>query len=166
MQKTEDKHIDYGKKLASWEFMEFQTHERGVVWYGVVILLYSALLFFTLISANFLFTIILVISGITFVFISLKKPKKIKFAIYQDGITLDELFYEFKDLYQFWLVYDPPEIKTLYIESNGFLVRKILIPLEDQNPIQIREILLSYLKEDLEREDEDFVDTLRRLTKF
>jgi hypothetical protein len=41
--------------------------------------------------------------------------------------------------------------------------RGLPIPLEDINPMQLREVLLNYLEEDLEKDEEDFDETFSRL---
>ena len=157
---------NYGKKLASWDFKEFQEYKRGLVWYIVAGGISLGLLIYSATTANFLFALIIFIGVVTFAFGSFQEARKIPFTIFQDGIVINEAFYSFDDLRSFWLVYNPPEVKTLYFETSNILKGELPIPLEKQNPVRIREILLSYLKEDLDRDDEAFIDALRRTAKL
>ncbi|MFA7662331.1 MAG: hypothetical protein WCX88_00235 [Patescibacteria group bacterium] len=167
MEQNENKNVDYGKQLASWEFDEFQEHDRSLTWYIVIGVIFLGLLLYSVLSSNFLFALIIILGGATFIFGSFKKQaRKIPFEIFQDGIVINHNFTSFDDLKSFWIVYNPPEVKTLYFEQSSILKGELNIPLEKQNPVRIREILLGYLKEDLEKDDESFVDLLRRRAKL
>jgi hypothetical protein len=166
MDKKETQLPDYGKKLTAWDFQETPKHERSLLWYIITGVIFLGLVLYSTLSSNFLFTLIIFLGGATFLFSSFKPARKINFEIYQDGIIINNIFTPFTDLKKFWLIYNPPEIKTLYITQNNIFKNELSIPLEQQNPVRIREILLDYLKEDLNQEEENFVDLLRRRMKL
>ena len=71
-----------------------------------------------------------------------------------------------KDIKEFALLYEPPIVKTLYVDFNSFWRPMVSIQLEDVDPNLVRESLLPYAYENLEREDETLTDMLRRMYKL
>lgn len=158
---------DRGKLLASWDFPEFYKPERSFAWYVIAVLLGAGLLIWAFTDQNYLFALIIIILAAIITLRIRREPKIIKAAIYEDGISVgSNTFYEWKDIRNFWIAYDPPEVKNLYIEFVAGLRPSITINLEDQNPLNVREILLNYLPEDTERENETFSDGFTRLLKL
>ena len=90
----------------------------------------------------------------------------VSFKITEDGIVINGKLYEYKVIKNFYIIYEPPEVKTLYFEPKSLLSPRIPIALEDQNPVEIRQILRQYLTEDIDREDEPVSDQTSRLLKL
>jgi len=157
---------DHGKELISWEFPEFRQHERSRGWYIVAIVIGALLLLYSVFTMNFLFALVIIITAMIFFLRMSAEVQDIKFAIYEDGIQVGEKFHEFKAFSDFYVIYEPPEIKTLYLNFDSLLNPRLSIPLGDINPIKVREILLDYLEEDLEQEEEAFSDFVERLFKL
>ena len=145
-----------GKALVVWNFPEFIKHERGKEWYFLMLVVAIGLLLFSIFTENFLFTIIIILFGIILILFDSKEPMPIKFQILERGIQIAEKFYPWRELENFWIIYRISEIKNLYFKFKNFAKISLIVSLEDQNPLKIREILLKYMKEDLEQEDESF----------
>jgi hypothetical protein len=92
-----------------------------------------------------------------------RSPETLDFLIVEDGIVVGEQFYPFKEIKSFWLAYNPPEVKLLYFELDKSLRKELPIMLENQNPLEIRRILLNYLEENIENEEEAVDERLSRL---
>ena len=71
----------------------------------------------------------------------------------------------FKELKDFWIVYEPPFVKNLYIEHKNALTPRIVVPIEDADPVEIRRALLDYLDEN-GRTEEPLGDLLGRVFKL
>jgi hypothetical protein len=54
----------------------------------------------------------------------------------------------------------------LYVSFNHGLRGDLAIPLEEVNPLELREILKGFLEEDLSREEDDLNEALRKLMKI
>lgn len=161
----EIKNESHGKILISWNFSEHPRYTRTIGWYigfGVIV---CGLLIYALMTANFLFALIIVMMAVIILVHQFKEITKINFAIFEDGIKVGTKFYPWEDFKSFWIIYKPPEVKTLYFDFKG-LRPTLPIYLEDQNPVQVREILLQYLKEDVSRESEPAGDELARWLKI
>ena len=75
-------------------------------------------------------------------------------------------FYEWSDIKNFRIVYKPPEVKRLYIDLKNIFLSDFSVPLRDKNPIEVREVLKDYLKEDLTKEEETLTDRMGRWLKI
>jgi hypothetical protein len=156
---------DYGQVFFSWQFPEFASYQREKRWYiwGAIILVFF--LGFSIYSANPLFALITVISALIILLVQ-RVNNNVNFEITEDGITLNDRFVPYKNIKDFYIIYNPPEVKTLYFEPKSWFNPRIPIPLFDQNPVKIREILRRYLDEDLERENEPTSDQFSRMFKL
>ncbi len=157
---------DRGKILQNWSFPEFKQPERGRAWYVWVIIISLSALTWSIITANYLFTLIIILVGIIFIFQNKKTPGKIECQIKEEGVEVGRSFYAFEDIKNFWIVYRPPEIKVLYFDFKGMMKPTLPVSLENQNPLEVREILKKYIEEDLEKEEEPSADSITRTLKL
>ncbi|MFA5076189.1 MAG: hypothetical protein WC480_02100 [Patescibacteria group bacterium] len=157
---------DYGQELMTWSFSEFVQYERSRGWYIGAIIIMALLLLYSVLVANFLFALIVLITAIILFLRSSNEAKEIKFSIFEDGIMVGEKFYNYKEIQNFWLIYEPPVVKNLYFSFGSILLPRVQIPLQDRNPVKVRQILLKYLNEDLTKENEPFSDAMSRLLKL
>ena len=141
------------KKLLKWSFPEYVKHERSVSWFVFAAIFIFICLIFSIKTNNFLFPIIIIMIALIILNSHKKEPLKMNFSILERGIKLNKKFYNYNDINNFWIVYDPPGTKNLYFEINNVLKTVLIIPFSgDISPLNLRDILLKYLEEDLERE--------------
>ncbi len=157
---------DFGKIWANWEFPEFIQHSRSGTWFTVMSILLVGMLAYSYLSKNLLFAIILVLFVIIYFIIERRGPVVIQFAITEDGLLINDKFIEYAELDEFYIIYYPPDIKNLYFQPRNRFKEKIVVPLEDQNPMAIRQTLLKYLAEDLEKEEIPPSESLSRIFKI
>ncbi|MEK7158260.1 MAG: hypothetical protein AAB733_01660 [Patescibacteria group bacterium] len=151
-----------GKLLLYWKIAEFEHFERTMLWYIVAGVVTVGLLVYAILAANYLFAVIILLGAIILLYDHFRKPGKIDAEITQEGVQVGKHFHPFDTLQEFWLVYNPPESKWLYLRFKAFWHSEISIPLEHMNPLKIREILLNYLPEDVTEESESLSDVIRR----
>ncbi|MBA3047035.1 hypothetical protein KKC83_01325 [Patescibacteria group bacterium] len=166
-QENTTQNIDYGDVITSWRIPEFDKHERTKKWYIAASIAALLLLLYSFISANFLFAVIIIIAALVIILNEGKEPDKIKIELTGEGIVVGRKFYDYDEIENFSLIYKPrQEIKNLYFEFKSALRHRLSIPLENMNPVPIREILLKYLKEDLERTDQPLSEALAKFFKL
>jgi len=147
-----------------WSALEFIKYKKNPFWFIIGGLIALGLLIFALISRNFIFALLIILAAFSLYIWSQKEPRKIKFAITARGIMIEKNLYNFDNLKSFWLFYDPPEIKYLSLESKKLFMPYIKIPLGDEDPNKIRELLLKFLPE--VKQEESLIDALARHLKF
>ena len=148
--------------LASWTAPEYQHFEKTGVWYFGLFGLSGLLILWSILSKNYLFTLIVAMATVIIYMLNQKGPQTLKITITPDGVKINDRLFSFdEDLKKFWVIYKPTEnVKTLNLDQKG-LRPTLVLQLENQNPLAIREILLKYLEEDVNRE-EGGIDKLGR----
>lgn len=157
---------EVGQIFAAWEFSEFVKHAKGKWWYISFTILFLALLAYSYFADNILFAIIIVVFIILYLTIENRGPRVVDILIAEDGIVIDGKLIEYESLQNFYIVYYPPEIKNLYFQPKSNFQHRIVVPLEGQNPVEIRHVLLEFLDEDLEKEEMPSSESISRLLKL
>lgn len=155
-----------GETFFSWEFPEYIKYKRTKWWYLGAGLLGGLLIIYAIVAENFLFALIIVMVGIIIFLYEAKEPLVVKFKITEDGLELGENFFMWKEIKNFWVIYEPPKIKNLYVDFKNIFRPRISVPLIGQSPIKIREKLLEYIDEDIEKEEEPVSDSIGRMFKL
>ena len=155
-----------GKILASWEIPEFHKQDKIKMWYIYFFAIIILLLIYSYFSKNPLFALIIVLFSILYIFSERNEPKTFTFAIAEDGLVIENKFIPYKKLKRFYIIYQPPYAKNLYFEPNNLIMPLINIPLEKENPVAVRKILLQYLSEDLEKEEIPNSESISHLLKL
>ncbi|PIR06723.1 MAG: hypothetical protein COV55_02670 [Candidatus Komeilibacteria bacterium CG11_big_fil_rev_8_21_14_0_20_36_20] len=157
---------DYGQVFATWEFPEFEKPPRNKWWYLAFAVAAILLLIFAYFSKNYLFAIIIVLFLVIYIINEKKEMATIQTILTEDGILINDKLIEYKDIQNFYIVYLPPEIKNLYLQPKNSLKQRITLPLQQQNPVEIRQILLQYLDEDLAKEDVPNSENISRILRL
>lgn len=156
---------DMGNSLLQWKVSEFEQYPREGWWYIKFFLFGLLGLIYAFFTANVLFAIIIFLIGFIVYLHHRKDPQLLDFKITEDGVILGERIYPYKNLKNFWIIYEPPEIKNLYFYTDQLLHKELSIPLNKANPLKVRKILLQYLPEDLTKEEESSADQWARVLK-
>ena len=126
----------------------------------MVIILYS------IFTANFLFAVIIVLIALIIFAQSHLSPIPIDFEISEDGLKLGDGFYPWREIKDFTILYQPPDVMKIYIDFKSNWRPHLSVPLDNQDPVKVRKILVKYLPENLERQAEPFSDQFSRLLKM
>ena len=154
------------QKFLEWQFPEYNQYERSRIWYVLMLALLGVMIVFAILTGNFLFAIILVLVAFISVLQRFQPPLAVDASINDKGLQIGSKYIPFKDLSSFWLVYDPPMTKVLYLGFKKGPYGNLAVPLEDANPLEIRKILKEFLEEDLSKEKEELNEVLERLLKM
>ena len=157
---------EHGKILAQWSFPEYTRPERSKSWYFWFIIFVILLLLYSLITVNFLFAVIVIMAAIIVLIRGRTEPNQVDFAILEDGRMVEDKFFGYETIRYFYILYKPPELKNLYLEFKSVLKPRLIIPLENQNPLNIRDILNGHLEENLEKEEEPASEAFRKVLKL
>ncbi|PIT86513.1 MAG: hypothetical protein COU33_02745 [Candidatus Magasanikbacteria bacterium CG10_big_fil_rev_8_21_14_0_10_43_6] len=151
-----------GDTLYQWTIKEYEEHTRGKRWYIVMSVVGVLLVLFGLLSGNFLFSLIIMLFAIILYLQSHQKAPDVLVSITDLGVLIGSRFYSYGELESFYLIYEPPHVKSLFFETQSVYRPRIQVPLLDMNPIDIRKSLLSFLQEDIEKEQEPFSEQFAR----
>ena len=156
----------YGDPLLTWEVDEYPRHTRSRRWYLVAGVLGLGLILYAVLTADFLFAVIILMSGIIMLATSFAEPKRIEIILTTLGAVVGNKFYDYRGVRDFSIAYNPPAVKNLYMDFHSALNPLLSIPLEDTDPNEVRDCLGAFCRENLNRTDESLTDRLRRVYKL
>lgn len=152
--------------LFVWEAPAHEPRERGTRWYLIMAVVALAFTAYAVITGNFLFAFLILLAAIVLILAGNEHPKTVLVQIGHNGVVWHGDFLPFDDIRDFAIVYQPPEVKVLYLHPRSFLQPRLRIPLGDQDPLELREHMRQYAHEDLTLKDEHATDILARLFKL
>lgn len=156
----------FGNTYYSWSVPERPHYERGPFWYLAVFVVGIALLIYSVVTANFLFALIIMMFVLILYLTNMKEARDVEFLVTDMGIMMGDTFYPYKDIRRYWFIYDPPEIKKLYVEFKSSLSPRLSIEMKDMNPNLVRQVLSQFVIEDFSEDEEPLSDFLARIFKF
>lgn len=159
--------INRGEEIISWRIPEYEKHNRTKSWYILASIIVLLLLLFSFFSGNFLFAVIIIIAALVVILHDGREPDLIKASITDEGIIVGRKFYDYDEIKDFSIIYKPrQEVKNLYFEFKNAIRPRLSIPLNNINPLPIRQNLLKYLSEDLDRTDQPLSEGLAKIFKL
>jgi len=157
---------EFGELLIGWEVDEYPQHQRSRTWYILAGIVSVSLIIYAIATSNFMFAVIILMCCVILMISSFTKPERIPMMITTTGVILGDIYYDYQSIRDFAIVYDPPDVKLLYLDFYAVTHPLISIPLEETDPNIVRNSLLSFCMEDLNRTNEHLTDVVRRLYKL
>ncbi len=159
--------ISAGIEIISWEVPEFHKHDRGRWWYILSGVLAVALIVYAVASGNFLFAVIILVGGFVMMFNDARHPQMVSISVTTEGIVIGNKFYDYDEIRHFAIVYKPAfDLKRVYFEFKNPVRQRLSLSLFDVNPLFLREHLVKYLSEDVDRNEEPLSEFVTRLLKL
>lgn len=155
-----------GTVLYEWEIQEYEHYTRGTWWYVFIVFISLILVLFGLLTQNFLFSLIIILSGIILFLQAHQQPQHVPFAITDLGVIVGSRFYTYSEFRSFYIIYQPPITKMLYLSTKSVFRPMLRIPLSNIDPVELRHMLRDYVDEDIEKEEEPAIDTFIRNWKI
>lgn len=150
--------------LAHWRAPEHEMSERGEKWNLYAALILVAIIGYAIYTNSPIMAITFILIGIVgYIFLNIK-PKILDFKITEEGIMAGKEIYDFDNLKSFWIFYDPPRRKIISLYTKGRLTPFVHIPLDQEDPVKIREILMEHIPE--KKQDDGLSDIFERLMGF
>ena len=148
-----------------WQIPAYPHYERGTLWYVATGLIGGIVLIIAFWTNYFLLAVLIVMVGVVMVIQGGVRPPVIEVEIGPLGIRRGANFFPYSAIDRFWIVYDPP-IKSLHFVVPRSLFPVNHIPIDDQDPVQLRAILKKFVREDIERDSEPVLDSISRILKI
>ncbi len=152
--------------LFVWEAPAWELVERSPTWYVWMGLAAFALVAYAVYTSNYLFAFVVLLITIILVLAGNENPRRILFQIGEHGIVVGGRMTPFAEIHDFAIVFQPPEVKVLYVQPKSWMRPRLRIPLEQENPLAIRAHLKRYVAEDLDLRDEHISDIMGRLLRL
>lgn len=158
---------ELGFEIVSWETPEYQRHDRPTWWYALYAAVAIGLVTVALVTDNFLFAVIIVIASFVVILHDARTPQPILVSLTSEGVIVGNRFYDYDEVKDFAIVYKPNQnLKRIYFQFKSVRKHRLSLALHDTNPLFVRENLLKYIPENLERVDEPLSEFLTRVLKL
>ncbi len=148
-----------------WKTVNYIQHDRSSTWYLIFGLISLGLIVFGIFTKSILTVITFVAVIASVLTLNYQTPRTLTCKATKTGISYGRTLFPYKIIKTFWILYHPPEIRTLNFETTAYLNNRITIQLENQDPVELQAFLNQYLREDLDRE-ESLTETLVRNLKI
>ncbi len=157
-----DKESD--KILISWTAQEFVKKEKGRAWFITLGIIALAFFVIGILMKNYIFSIIVALSSFLIFIQALRHPQKIKTEIFEDRVVINDLLkITFKEVRSFW-IFEETDFTALCLETKKLTQPKIYLPLGQQTPDKIRQILTEFIPET--KQEESLIDLIARKINF
>ncbi len=147
--------------LMHWQAPDYEpTFRRDDRWYKYISLVIAAIVGYAVYMNSPIMAITFILIGLVGYLYLKKEPEIWDFFITKKGVVAGKELYAFEDIDSFWIFYEPGETKVISLHNKKSMFPFVHIPVHDQDPVQIREILLKFIPE-IEQEP-SFIDTLEK----
>ncbi|MFA6526011.1 MAG: hypothetical protein WCT26_01175 [Candidatus Buchananbacteria bacterium] len=163
---TKDFQAQVSQVIFSWQHQDYVNYHKDKRWYIISVILLLAAVAWSFGQQNYLFGVFLIMFYMVVLLYENRPPEIVDTVITPLGIKSGQKFYYWRLIDHFFVVYRAQGIKNLYIEFKNPISGRLVIPLDGQNAVAIRDYLLKFLNEDLEREAEPITEQLRRFLKL
>jgi hypothetical protein len=84
-----------------------------------------------------------------------------------EGVKIGAKFFDYDEIKNFSVLYKPKQsVKSMYLEFKNSMRPRLAIPLRRMDALTVRNYLVRYLDEDLERTDPPLSEQLTKLLKL
>ena len=116
-------------------------------------------------AQDLLFTLVLALAALVLVLNTTRPHRKSEVGVHATGISIDGQHHYYGSIRSFWIDYEPRlNMKELSIELRKGYTPRIRIPLEDTDPVQIRQAMIPYVAE--KEHEQTLLDHVVRLLEI
>ncbi|HLG25207.1 MAG TPA: hypothetical protein VI588_00215 [Candidatus Gracilibacteria bacterium] len=155
----------HDRVVLSWEAPEYIQQHKGPRWYigaGIVLAVTVAI---ALLTDNWTLALAaLAFAGVYQYTHTHHPPKMTEVRITEMGIYVGEMFFPYSHIQAFWIIY-ANGTKTLNLRVIGRMFSDVIIQMNHQNPVEVRQYLVGQIPE-WEGKNERLGDILLRLLKL
>jgi hypothetical protein len=147
--------------IMRWDAPEFEMLEKNKKRLAYMLLLLSIIIGYAAFTNSPLMALVFILIGIVAYLDMQKTPRNLNFSIIPEGIIAGKELYDFDNIRSFWIFYDPEYKKIVCLHTKSFISPFVHIPIHDQDPVAIRNILIKHIPE--KKQDHNFTELLERL---
>jgi uncharacterized membrane protein YobD (UPF0266 family) len=136
----------------SWQAPEFRHYQKGYAWYVTLAAMSILIVGYFAVNQDYFAAVCLAIMAGFIYFFARQAPQVVVIELNQSGIAFGELFFPYKQIKHFWIVYNNTH-RTINLHTTAMLNNMMILELEDQDPETVRQFLLRHVPEHSETEE-------------
>jgi|CXWL01.1.fsa_nt_gi hypothetical protein len=152
--------------LYEWSGKEYSFEERGQDWYFALAIIAVASIITSILFGNILLALVILAGAVAVGLQAAKHHREHHFAIYENGLAIDDNLYLFEDMRDFSVLeyIDEALPPALSLKTNHIMAPHLLIPIHDHDPVEIYEYIEQHLPEGVH--DETLLDRIVSTLRF
>ncbi len=135
-----------GSPSLEWYAYEHEYFERGADWFWALGIVSVSIAVTAVMLHNSLFGLLILIAAVTIALISRHPPELSHIQISHRGIRINAVLHRWDHIISFW-VDDETASPMLLIDTTKFLSPNLIIPLNDVDPLEVREFMKAFAEE-------------------
>ena len=153
------------KPILVWSAPEYTHYPKSFVWLICAGAVGLGFVLYGLMTDGWTFSIAILAFAGTYYLVSRNAPETVAVEISKTGVSIGRHNFPFTKLKSFWIVYEEPHVKRLYVRFHSRVHPDIFISLEDMDPAEVRSTLKLHLDE-MKDGEEPLSDVVTRLLKL
>lgn len=143
----EDLPVAKDEKVFSWSGqLYYQSDIKLAI--GISVLFFAIAVLVQIFQKNVITTIFFGLLGVVILLNVGRKPKATDFEVSPIGVRAYDKLYSYREIKSFWVEYDLAlGIQELSLQLRRWYAPYLKIPIEGQNPVQLRSALLEFIPE-------------------
>lgn len=135
--------------VFAWEGREYQFEEKSADWYWALGIIATAGAIASILFGNIILALLVAAAAVTIALVAARSSKMHRFALFEDGLMVDEHFYPFDLMLHFSVLEYADETlpPSLSIKTKRFLSPHFLIPIIGHDPVEVYEYVLQHVPE-------------------
>lgn len=132
-----------------WEGREYQFEEKSADWYWALGIIATAAAIAAILFGNILLALVVIAAAISIALVASRGSHMHRFALYEDGLAIDERFYPFEVMLDFSVLEYADETlpPSLSIKTKRILSPHFLIPIVGHDPVEVYQYVALHLPE-------------------
>lgn len=151
--------------LVSWLAREYPHHEKSKLWFIVAAVILMALVIYGIFTDGWTFSMALIVAAGAYYVSHRSPPEIVTIAVTNKGIKVGRHMIEYPVIKNFWIAYEPPHVRKIYLHLKQKIATNITIDLETADVNEVKKALKKYITEH-ESNEEPFTDTLIRIFRL
>jgi len=149
-----------------WEGTEYAFEDRGHDWYWALGIIAIAAMLASILFGNILLALVILAAAVTIALQAAKHTRVHRFAVYEDGIAIDDDLYLYEDMRDFSVLeyLDETLPPSLSIKTNHLLAPHLLIPINDHDPEEVYDYISQHLPEGMH--EESIIERITTMLRF
>jgi len=156
--------VPSNEPIFFWDAVEFESYKKPTGWLTYVIVVAVVLVAAFIYMKLWLAAAVVVAACFALYSQAHTSGKKKSYAIYEQGITIDDKVFAFDQFKSFWMIIGENRGIIRFEQLRRFAL-PVEMPIGEENPEQIRLLLSKHLPESEDR-GEDITDRINKWIKF
>jgi hypothetical protein len=132
----------------NWQAYEYKHTPKSADWFWALGIIAISIAVTSILFNNFLFAIFIILGALALGIFAKRRPLLLSIEINDKGIKVGRTFYAFSSIESFWVDAENENDQKVIIKVDSITMSHVAIPIEEIDPMDIKEYLLKYLPEE------------------